>query len=67
MGAKILIVEDDPDVMRILTHALTTVGHRVIPAYGGEDAIRKAKAQPFDLQWLSEHKYFLNFDLFYWV
>jgi two-component system cell cycle response regulator DivK len=49
MGAKILIVEDDPDVMRIITHALTAAGHRVIPAYGGEDAIRKAKAQPFDL------------------
>lgn len=49
MGAKILVVEDDPDVMRILTHALNAVGHRVIPAYGGEDAIRKVKAQQFDL------------------
>lgn len=49
MGARILVVEDDPDIMRILTHALTAVGHEVIPAYGGEDAMRKVKAQKFDL------------------
>jgi two-component system phosphate regulon response regulator PhoB len=49
MEAKILVVEDDPDIMRILTHALTAVGHQVVPAYGGEDAIRKVKAQKFDL------------------
>ena len=49
MGAKILVVEDDPDIMRILTHALSAVGHQVVPAYGGEDAIRKVKAQKFDL------------------
>src|SRR5512139_1320088 len=49
MGAKILVVEDDPDVMRILTHALTAVGHEVTPAYGGDDALRQIKAQDFDL------------------
>ena len=49
MRAKILVVEDDPDIMRILTHALSAVGHQVIPAYGGEDALRKIKAQKFDL------------------
>ena len=49
MRAKILVVEDDPDIMRILTHALTAVGHQVVPAFGGEDAIRKVKLQRFDL------------------
>ncbi|MFI5395854.1 MAG: response regulator [Candidatus Binatia bacterium] len=49
MGAKILVVEDDPDIMRILTHALTAVGHQVVPAFGGEDAIRKVKLHKFDL------------------
>jgi CheY-like chemotaxis protein len=49
MGARILVVEDDPDIMRILTHALTAVGHEVVPAFGGEDAIRKVKAQKFDI------------------
>lgn len=39
--AKILVVEDDPDILRIITHALRGAGHLVIPAYGGEDALRK--------------------------
>jgi len=47
--AKILVVEDDPDIMRILLHALTSGGHQAVPAYGGEDALRKVKAQHFDL------------------
>jgi two-component system phosphate regulon response regulator PhoB len=49
MGARILVVEDEPDIMRILVNALTAVGYQVVPAYGGEDAIRKIKAQKFDL------------------
>jgi len=49
MSVKILVVEDEPDIMRIITHALTAAGYKVIPAYGGEDAIRKVKAQRPDL------------------
>ena len=47
--AKILVVEDDPDLMRIVTHTLKAAGYQVIPAYGGEDGIRKAKLHKFDL------------------
>ncbi len=46
---KILVVEDDPDIMRIIMQALTNAGFQVIPAYGGEDAIRKAQLQKPDL------------------
>jgi len=49
MGARILVVEDDPDIMRIIGHALQSAGYEVVPAYGGEDAIRKVKAQKPDL------------------
>jgi CheY-like chemotaxis protein len=49
MNAKILIVEDDPDIMRILTHVLQGAGFQVVPAYGGEDAIRKVKLHKPDL------------------
>jgi len=49
MLAKILVVEDDPDIMHILTHALTGAGFKVIPAYGGEDAIRKVALHKPDL------------------
>lgn len=49
MGAKILVVEDEPDIMRIITHTLQSAGHQVIPAYGGEDALRKVKSHKPDL------------------
>jgi len=49
MNEKILIVEDDPDIMRILMHTLKAAGYQVFPAYGGEDALRKVKLHKFDL------------------
>ena len=49
MNAKILVVEDDPDIMRILTHTLHGAGFQVVQAYGGEDAIRKVQSQKPDL------------------
>lgn len=49
MKPKVLIVEDDPDCMCILSYALTGAGYRTVPAYGGEDAIRKAKKEEPDL------------------
>jgi len=49
MNAKILIVEDDPDIMRVLQHTLKAAGFQVVPAYGGEDAIRKVALHKPDL------------------
>jgi CheY-like chemotaxis protein len=49
MSAKILVVEDEPDMLRIVTQTLSGAGYHVVPAFGGEDAMRKVKAQPFDL------------------
>jgi len=49
MLAKILVVEDDPDIMQILTQALNSAGFKVIAAYGGEDAIRKVALHKPDL------------------
>jgi two-component system cell cycle response regulator DivK len=46
---RILVVEDDPDLMRILSYTLSSAGYEVIRAYGGEDALRKVKAQQVDL------------------
>lgn len=43
MVYKILVLEDDPDIMRILMHTLKGAGYMVLPAFGGEDAIKKAK------------------------
>ncbi len=49
MKQKILIVEDDPDIMRILSQTLSSAGFHVVPAYGGEDAINKVRVQMPDL------------------
>ncbi len=49
MAAKILVVEDDPDIMRLLLHALRAAGFEVVMAYGGEDAIKKVKTHRPDL------------------
>jgi len=46
---KILVVDDDPDIMRIVLHTLNNAGYRAIPAYGGEDALRKVERDDFAL------------------
>jgi len=48
-AARILIVDDEPDALVILRHVLTRAGYDVVPAYGGEDALRKIGRQRFDL------------------
>lgn len=46
---QILIVDDCPDLLRILHHILNAAGYAVVPAYGGEDALRKLQSRRFDL------------------
>lgn len=40
---KILIIEDDPDIMRLMSRTLSGAGYQVVHAYGGPDALRKVK------------------------
>ena len=47
--AKLLVIEDDPDLLRLLVHILGAAGFNVIQAYGGEDALRKIKLHHPDL------------------
>jgi two-component system cell cycle response regulator DivK len=47
--ARIMVIEDDPDLMRLLGHTLTSAGFNVVQAYGGEDALRKVKSHKPDL------------------
>ena len=46
---KILIIEDDPDIMRLLNRTLSGAGYQVVHAFGGEDALRKVQANVPDL------------------
>lgn len=44
-----MVIEDDIDLMRLLSHTLKSAGFNVIQAYGGEDALRKVKSHKPDL------------------
>lgn len=49
LRGKILIIEDDPDIMRLLNRTLSSAGYQVVHAYGGEDALRKIQTNVPDL------------------
>lgn len=46
---KILIADDEPDILEILQYNLTREGYQVITAKDGDDALTKAKANNPDL------------------
>lgn len=46
---EILIVDDCPDLLQILRHMLSAAGYGVVPACGGEDALRKLRRRRVDL------------------
>lgn len=43
--ARILIVDDDPDIVESVTVVLQKKGHEVIQAYGGVEGLEKAKKE----------------------
>ncbi|MGI6157383.1 MAG: response regulator [Saccharofermentanales bacterium] len=49
MNARILVVDDEPNIVNILRSNLEREGHEVIPAYDGEEAIRLADEHRPDL------------------
>ena len=48
-GARVLIVDDDPDIRQVVAAMLHAVGLTVIPAASAEDALLRVRAEPFDL------------------
>ena len=49
MKAKILIVDDEPYLVRLMEYALKAEGHEIITAGAGTDAIKKAETEKPDL------------------
>lgn len=49
MGKKILIVDDDPDLVDAVTTILKSKGYEVVAAYDGEEGLAKTKAEKPDL------------------
>jgi two-component system cell cycle response regulator DivK len=46
---RILVVEDDDSILRILTHALERAGYEVVPTRNGEEALSCLGREDFDL------------------
>ena len=49
MGAKILIVDDEPHVLRAMAYALRRAGYEVVTAQDGEEALSKVHTEHPDL------------------
>lgn len=49
MTAKILVVDDEPDVLRLIGYSLQIEGYNVVTATNGSDALRKVAADQPDL------------------
>ena len=47
--AKILVVDDEPDIIEFLTHILTPEGFEVVPAYDGLSALDLAEMEAPEL------------------
>lgn len=48
-GRSVLVVDEDPNSLRLLSKLLVAEGHRPVVAYGPEDAWRKLGRERFDV------------------
>jgi two-component system alkaline phosphatase synthesis response regulator PhoP len=46
---RILVVEDEEDILELVRYNLVKEGYQVTGALTGEDALKKARAEVFDL------------------
>ncbi len=52
LNAKILVVDDDPDIRKILQDRLEALGHRVVTAENGQEALERVPQEEPDLMFL---------------
>lgn len=49
MPERILVVDDEASILQLVTYNLTRAGYEVLSADSGEEALKVAKREPFDL------------------
>lgn len=49
MNKKILVVDDEPNIIELIRMNLSKSGFEIIPAYTGQEALDKTAAQDFDI------------------
>jgi len=52
MRKKVLVVEDEPDILRVVSYRLEKSGYEVITAVNGDEALEMAKKENPDLIFL---------------
>jgi two-component system response regulator (stage 0 sporulation protein F) len=52
---RILVVDDDPIIRKLLSEVLTDDGHQVTVAWDGIEAVRNVENQPFELIFMDVH------------
>ncbi|UCB52081.1 MAG: response regulator [Candidatus Zixiibacteriota bacterium] len=57
---KILVVDDDPIIRKLLLEVLTNDGHQVNVADNGLEGLRLARRQPFELVLMDVHMPIMN-------
>jgi len=57
---KILVVDDDPIIRKLLLEVLTNDGHQVTVAENGAEALEEARKQKFELLFLDVHMPVMN-------
>ena len=51
-GKKILLTDDEPNILRVVTARLVSQGYQVMTAADGEEALAKARSEKPDLMLL---------------
>lgn len=49
MGKKILLTDDEPNIVKVVSVRLKAAGYEVVAAYDGEEAMQQVKAEKPDL------------------
>lgn len=57
---KILVVDDDPIIRKLLLEVLTNDGHQVTVAKNGLEGLNLARRQPFQLVFMDVHMPIIN-------
>jgi two-component system response regulator (stage 0 sporulation protein F) len=57
---RILVVDDDPIIRKLLLEVLTSDGHQVTIADNGREALREAQKQTFRLVFMDVHMPIMN-------
>ena len=47
--AKVLVIDDDPNIGQVITQLLSDQSHEVILSYSGDDALELLKSEEFDV------------------